>query len=289
MSISEKLTAIAENEQKVYEAGIQKRSDDIERAISNNGSRTNYAYAFRMTNYTGYNFRLGLIRPVGSLGLLFSNYYGEQLPRGISCKNEEGTVLISSGFNETFRNSYNLKYIYDFGMPPAKGYSNTYYGCTSLETIEKVRVVESTIFLNSFYDCKSLRRIYFEGVIGQDIHLLWSKLLEYSVVKDIIYKLKDFSTNDPDNVFTRTIFFASEVLSMLQASSDDPNKDPMFYTLTQYEAMTPTEQAEFVDRFESRAIFDLWYEKAKNQRTNKQEATVGDNLLEYLDLIGWNY
>ena len=46
--------------QQVYDASSQGlSSEDVEKAISNNGKRTDYRWAFRMTDWSGFNFKHG--------------------------------------------------------------------------------------------------------------------------------------------------------------------------------------------------------------------------------------
>ena len=52
MSIAEKLTTIAENEQKVYEAGKKSQYDEFWDTYQTNGQRTNYTYAFSGLGWT---------------------------------------------------------------------------------------------------------------------------------------------------------------------------------------------------------------------------------------------
>lgn len=56
MSIAEKLTTIAENEQKVYDAGKQAEYDAFWNAIQTNGNRTKYDYAFYGEGWTNSTF-----------------------------------------------------------------------------------------------------------------------------------------------------------------------------------------------------------------------------------------
>lgn len=57
MTVAEKLTAIAENEQKVFDAGKKAEYDRFWDVYQANGTRLQYAYGFAGAGWTEYNFR----------------------------------------------------------------------------------------------------------------------------------------------------------------------------------------------------------------------------------------
>ena len=56
MSISEKLTVIAENTQKVYDAAKNSQNNELWKAITANGTRTNYSSAFQLQQWDKNSF-----------------------------------------------------------------------------------------------------------------------------------------------------------------------------------------------------------------------------------------
>ena len=57
MSIAEKLTTVAENVSKVYEAGKKSEYDDFWDRYQINGTRTSYSYAFAGEGWGAINFK----------------------------------------------------------------------------------------------------------------------------------------------------------------------------------------------------------------------------------------
>ena len=138
MSIAEKLQTIAENEQKVYEAGQQSEYDRFWDGLQDNGKRTLYAYGF--FNWSGEVFRPKYnIIPTGSTYSLFRNIKGvSSLPQRL---NECGVIFRSykiTGFNDAFHSS-------DFEETGVLDLSNCKNGLSYCFGYSKVRVIEKLV------------------------------------------------------------------------------------------------------------------------------------------------
>lgn len=183
MSIAEKLTDIAENVPKVYEAGQGAEYDKFWDNYQNYGNRTNYdraftGYGFNFTNfYPKYD-----IKPIGSGQNLFyawtissgvndsAAYRGSLKQRLEEC----GVVLdtskityMSSMFN--YGGWTELPTIDMTGLTTASGFifANNY---GALKTIEKIIMVETTPIETSWFgtNCQGLENLIIEGTIGQN-------------------------------------------------------------------------------------------------------------------------
>ena len=204
MSIAEKLTFAAENVPKVYEAGKNDFRDEFEKWFTANGARGTYIRAFNETDFNGYTFKT-TIKPK-SIGRMFYNYKGTELPKNIDCSlsacsgNEE-----SNGATSTFSWASFIKEICDYKIPAQHTYYSTFSDCTKLEKIAVVRSNANTIYTLTFNQCKSLKDITFEGEIGQNISFQWSPLLTHESLMSIINALVDYSEDTGGTTYTLTL------------------------------------------------------------------------------------
>lgn len=204
MSIAEKITLAAENVPKVYEAGKNDFRDEFEKWFTSNGARGTYIRAFNETDFNGYTFKT-TIKPK-SIGRMFYNYKGTELPKNIDCSlsacsgNEE-----SNGATSTFSWASFIKEICDYKIPAQHTYYSTFSDCTKLEKIAVVRSNANTIYTLTFNQCKSLKDITFEGEIGQNISFQWSPLLTHESLMSIINALVDYSEDNGGITYTLTL------------------------------------------------------------------------------------
>ena len=204
MSIAEKLTTIAENVPKVYEAGQQAMKDTVEKAITDNWTRYYYAYAFMNQDWSGFVFSKPII-PTGSIINMFNNYSGKYLPKNIDLSQA------ATGSTSRQRLFYyaDVVEIYDIGLI-ASVYDQTFRGCSKLKKIAKIGVSEKNTFSYAFSGCSVLEEITVEGTIGTDISFSYSPLSIESM-KNIISCLKDYSGTDT----THTLTFKADRETML--------------------------------------------------------------------------
>ena len=207
-TIAEKLTTIAENEQKVYDKGAYDANTRFWDGLTAFGERKNYNSCFRYTDFSGITFPNGVMFPSdASITTLFSTYYGETLPLGIDMSNApvDNSSASKSWAYRLFNGCEHLKYVYDMKLPAGDYYSGTFYNCPELETIEILRTKAKTIFDDTFVECRALKNISFEGVIGTDINFQYSPLLTIESMKNIISHLADYSGTENEFVHTLTL------------------------------------------------------------------------------------
>lgn len=199
-NIADKLTTIAENQQKIYDKG----KEDMWSRITVNGTRKNYTRAFNNQDFSGETVPDNLI-PRESSSQMFYNYAGTEYPLGVDLSNVPSDVAANASTTAALYSwSIHITYIYDMKLPAPMGYNSTFSTCRKLKTIEKVRVHKDTTFSNTFLSCNSLENIEFEGVIGQDISFAESRLLSAASLDNIVSHLKDYSTEAP-NTHTITL------------------------------------------------------------------------------------
>lgn len=176
MSIAEKLTTIAENEQRVYNAGFeagksQGGDSDFWDIVLQKGKRNDLRCAF-------YMWDIDYIRPPYKLTPTdqFSGYMTFS-----SCENLKKVEKAYFDFSEkatgtntnaswqyTFSGCYNLKVIEDIGLTPQYSYLYTFRNCQQLETIEKLGCDANTGFSSPFTNCYALKNITIDGTIGKN-------------------------------------------------------------------------------------------------------------------------
>ena len=216
MSIAEKLTTIAENTPKVYDAGYSKGTaegysqaeSDFWDAFTNSGKRTFYEYGFYGTQFeyirTPYKIAsksrpLYMFRGCGKLKAIEKNYIDLS---GCSVTSQKADT---NGWYSTFYLCYELEIVEDVGMA-AGGYYYTFNRCNNLHTIEILRVLETTRFEAVFTDCFALENLTIEGTIGQNgFNVSYSTKLSHDSLMSIITALKDYSADTSGTQWVVTI------------------------------------------------------------------------------------
>ena len=215
MSIADKLTTIAENMPKVYDAG--KKAE-------------NYAF-----------WKMIVHDERGSLGSAFSGWgaeyirppfkvYGRGLGDGnstfngcINLKKVEkeyfdfstkpaGTSSQQSWYY-TFYNCINLEEIEDIGLTPEPYMTSIFANCKKLHTIAKIRVNEETTYTESFTQCYALENITVEGVIGNNFYISAATKLSRASIEGIVNALSATATGKTvafSNAAKKAVFTDSE-------------------------------------------------------------------------------
>lgn len=201
MSISEKLTAIAENEQRVYDAGVAWLENALihQRTAIDKFSSTKL---FEKADLTGYTFKK-TYRPKGSLIMTFYDYKGTELPKNMDFSGVTSVYDSMSAQRQLFMWSTALKEIPDYGLG-AITLGNSFDYCRALVTIEKIRITK-TITPPTFKEVISLVNIRFEGEIGQSISFSSSSKLSIESLRNIISCLYDFVGNGETTTQTLTL------------------------------------------------------------------------------------
>lgn len=196
MTVAEKLTKIAENEPKVYEAGKQEYYDKFWNALQYGGRRTMYNYAFMQGGWTTETLKPKYTVTVNQASYMF---YANTVP------NLDLSDPIYDFSNCT---NYNAWLVYSSVVKVPKidiskismGANGLFNGASKLETIVEFALPSTAISYayptaNTFNNCTSLKNITVSGVIantGFDLH--WSTNLTIESLTSILTALtKDSS------------------------------------------------------------------------------------------------
>lgn len=195
MSIADKLTTIAQNQQRVYDAGKQAEYDRFWDAYQANGSRVDYTHAFAGAGWTEETFR-----PKYNMGNISSAY---MMFRYSPMKIDLAECLERLGITLNFAYCTNFQYTF-FGCAVTRagvvdtsgatvGLTQTFSGSGNLKTIDKIISLDKTIYDGTFNNLPALENIAFEGVIARNISIPNSPKLTKDSVQSIIDHLKDLT------------------------------------------------------------------------------------------------
>ena len=207
MSIAEKLTQIAENEQKVYDAGYSAGQacgggyDEFWDSYQENGNRANCDYMFAGQGWNDETFKPKYnIKPTTSAGNLFT---GTTITDLVARLEECGVELDLSECAEGNYFINGSKTITTFPTADIRKRSRAtttkymWYNCPNLRVIEKVILKEDgtqEFDTYSFGALPALEEIRFEGVIGQNgLNFSASTNLSHDSLMSILHALKDYA------------------------------------------------------------------------------------------------
>lgn len=213
MSIADKLTTIAENTSKVYEAG----KDYIWEVVQQKGARTDYSYAF-------VQWDIDYIRPKYKV-IPTHEYSTNQTFNKCKAKKIEAEYFdfsqkkystnSNAGCYYMFTTCSNLEEIEDIKLPLVPNYIYTFAWSNKLHTIGfPLKCDETTTWNNAFTQCYALENIEIEGVIGQNINVKDCKKLTKDSLLSI---LKTLSLN---LTATKTITFSTVHQTTIETDPD---------------------------------------------------------------------
>lgn len=228
MSIAEKLTTIANNQQLVYDAGFAAGQaaggggdsyyDEFWDTVQQNGDRTGYVYGFAGTSWTDDTFK-----PKHKIEVRRANYmffYSEitDLPAALK---RAGVVLDFSKISGSWMirpfDSSQITRVGEVNLAHVPESINTFFAnATKLVTIDKLILSSSNTFgANIFQNCAALANITIQGEIAKTINFQWCTSLTVDSMKSIIRSLKAFERADTENWKTQTITFPSSCWDIL--------------------------------------------------------------------------
>ena len=197
-TISEKFEVIAENEQKVYNAGKKAGEDAFWDIVQKSGRRTAYDTAFCWwdSEYLHPKYKVVPTYSGGAKNMIYrcdnlkkveAAYFDlSQLPNPMSA---------SGGLAYLFGLCNALEEIEDVGIQPCYSLEAFCYSDPKLKKVAIVRVADSTIVKNMLYYCRELEDVTIEGTIGQSgINLQYSTKLSKASIISFINALSDTAT-----------------------------------------------------------------------------------------------
>jgi hypothetical protein len=187
-TISANNVIIAQNEQRVYNAGKQAEYDAFWDALQNYGKRTEYSATFALWNIEYIRPKYKVAPTQSNVGSLFNN-------------NKKLLAVEKDYFDFSQITNLNADYICnacdkllvfeDCGLPALDRYARCWRFCGKMHTIEVLRSNENTTFTYTFENCSSLENITIEGVIGQDISFQWCTKLTRASIESIVNHLSE--------------------------------------------------------------------------------------------------
>ncbi len=202
MDIAEKLEAIAENMQNVYDAGFEAGAAEgnecnkkVTDSITVKGTRSHFTYAFAYTDWSGYTFNSS-IKPTGNMANMFYACFDmTELPAPLDFSEimTKATSDTSAYRKDVFGYCKKLKVIPDLNMKAIGGIEEWFTNCYELHTIELLRVKAETVYNNiTFAGCRALENLTIDGVIGQNnFNLKDSNKLNKKSITSVIEHLSD--------------------------------------------------------------------------------------------------
>lgn len=157
MTTAEKLTAIAENQEKVYEAGRASEYDRFWDAYQTNGAAANYAYAFSGRGWNGDTYHPKYPLDTGMITNAAAMYLWSAVSE-IGCINLEN----ATSFIQIFAGAQLLTTIEGIKFPPEDMPNGTFELCSKLENI----VVQNTIVGNVNFQYCPLTKDSILSVVG---------------------------------------------------------------------------------------------------------------------------
>lgn len=190
-TFAEKLTTIAENEPKVYEAGKKAERSVFWDAYQENGNRVDYARAFNSKWWTDQNFdpKYDMIPTDAS-----------EMFRNSKITDYKSKVNIDFSKSTTFSSCFNNSPIVEIGVIDMSSSNNlkyAIYNCTNLTKIEKVIITANqNVEESSFKGNPKLETVIFEGVIATSgLNVQSSAKLSHESLMSIINCLEDKSAD----------------------------------------------------------------------------------------------
>lgn len=220
MSIGEKLTTIAENEQKVYDAGKKTQEKEFWDGYINSGFRFDYMFAGK--GWTLSNFKPNKDLKNQHMNSMFQyNYMGGDLAatlEGLGIVLDTSiTTAMSSMFHETM-----FTRLPKLDLTSANTAAIVVYNCPNLVTIDEIVFSEANTFnTNTIRLCNKLVNLTISGVIANSgLNLSTCNALSHDSLMSVVNALKTFTDGS-----THTITFGSTNLAKLTEEEKQTIKD----------------------------------------------------------------
>lgn len=231
MSISEKLTTIVQNEEKVFKAGKKAQYDEFWDNFQNNGNRTNYTSGFYGVawNEKTFNPKYSIVPSNGTDMFRFFNQRGTpvDIVKILSQNNINLDLcnLVGGTVGRYLFYFSGIKTLPELNMSKITNFQYC-FKYSSIKDIEKLIVSEAATFDQCFSDCTELEHIIFEGTIGNDISFSSSPLLDKESIQSIIAALSETATGKTltlSKTAVNNCFTEDEWISLIFSKSNQYN------------------------------------------------------------------
>lgn len=230
MSIADKLTQIAENEQKVYNAGYEKGKAESEPAgdshydafwdvYQKNGERTEYTGAFRGEGWTDETFdpKYNIIINTRQWTTVDSVFSMSKITDFDKILQKRGLVIEAHGVvNYLFNGSAVTRVTIDLGDTINTGLNFMFLSCNSLKKVEIKNFSNDYELHGWFTGCVALEDLTFTGTskLGGKIDVSACSLLTRESLLNIVDVLRDYS----GTTTSKTLSIGSTNLAKLSES-----------------------------------------------------------------------
>ncbi len=199
MTIAEKLTTIAENQQKVYEAGAKSEYDKFWDELQENGNREDYRYFFASLAWNDITFRPKYdMKPLFAEGM----FWGCHVTDLRSILEQRGITIDFSEcmwFKNMLAFTSTITHMPTINVSSAGWCDSIFDGASRLKSASFVGIQKYLSWDSAFYNCTSLTDITFEGEIGNHINIRFSPLKKASIIS-LINALSTTVTNKSVNL-----------------------------------------------------------------------------------------
>lgn len=209
-SIQEKLTTIAENEQRVYDAGhtegVKSEYDRFWDAYQNNGKGMLWGtQAFACTFWNDDNFypKYDIVPYQSSTDYFYTNGV-TNLRERIDGRGLKLDLSKTTSVQQFFRESKTSE-VPDMDTSHCKSFIRAFYNTKKLHTIPRLNMTSATSVVDAFYQATALQNITFEGTIPVSVSFAQSSLLTIESLRSIISALYDFVGNGETTTRTLTL------------------------------------------------------------------------------------
>ena len=202
MSIAEKLTTVAENQQKVFDAGKEAGKEAEWKAFWGdlliNGTRTNYNYAFYLPHWVGVlrNHPPAYDMKPTTATYMFQGWNTSSKTFDLVALLEEWGITLDfsncTNFNRIFESNTTNSHVGVMDIRKGTNFTSA-FAYSKIETIDKVIVDENLNFSAIFTSYSALKNITFEGNIGKALNMSACKVLTSASVQSVIDHLKDLT------------------------------------------------------------------------------------------------
>lgn len=212
MNIAEKLTTVAENIPKVYNAGKTAEWNAFWDYVQNNGARTKYKRAFYNSGNVWSNVTLkpkyNLVCVDDASEMFYDFPLGSpdfDLIEALQFNNVVLDTSRATSVTQMFAYNRVVTRVPALDFSNVSALTSVFVYCDKLETVEKFKVSPNTSFSGVFHYCPNLVNLTFDGVIGQNgLDVQRSINLTHDSLMSIINALAD-KTSDSSQTWTVTL------------------------------------------------------------------------------------
>ena len=210
MSIADKLTTVAENQEKVFEAGRTKEWNDFWDIFQNYGNRKNYSDAFLCNANTDGTDWPKLFKPkydmkpttASGMFQYFGRYSNSGTKIDLETFLENRNIVMDFSkvtyANECFEFASGITALPEIDLSSVPSYSGRlnyfFSNANSIKSIRKLIIPNAIAGNSMFHNMSSLEDIVIEGTLkGNDISLSSSTKLTHDSLMSFINALMDYS------------------------------------------------------------------------------------------------